>query len=93
MSLESRVRRLEKQINLVSPEEGARAYVMLGIALGAFDKGINVERAVTYCVEEGITLKGALTKIDGATRGLPKKKVDANTLVGGGVNLSLNHQG
>jgi hypothetical protein len=74
MSLKSRMRKLEKQINLGGPEEGARAYVTLGIQLGAFDKGIDVERMVAKCIEQGVTLKGLLERINGATRGLPSRK-------------------
>jgi len=74
MSLKCRVRRLERQINLVCPEEDARAYLQLGIQLGVFKKEVITEATVKLCAAQRLTLSNALKAANGATRGLPSRK-------------------
>jgi hypothetical protein len=82
MSLKSRLRKIEKQMNVRTPEEDAMAYLQLGVQLGALKEEVITEEAVKGCVAEGLMLSKVLEKIDGATRGLPKKRADAKQGLG-----------
>lgn len=70
MSLQTRIQKLEDNCT-GDAIKGARDYARLSVQLGCC-KPEDEDTLVKHCLDNGLTLAGLLTEVEGATRGLPK---------------------